>query len=95
MFPDLAPHVVIGNPEVELIWHPHIHCLVTDGVFDLAGNFHPVSGIDSDQATILFREKVFAMMPVCVPHRQKGKQSHQRRPGGKYEKLAPFWLFGS
>ena len=45
-----------------LIWHPHIHCLVTDGVFDLAGSFHPVSGIDSDQATILFREKVFAMM---------------------------------
>jgi len=20
-----------------LIWHPHIHCLVTDGAFDLAG----------------------------------------------------------
>ncbi len=45
-----------------LIWHPHIHCLVTDGVFDLAGGFHPLPGIDSDQATILFREKVFAMM---------------------------------
>jgi len=42
--------------------HPHIHCLATDGVFDNGGNFHPVSGIDSDQATILFREKVFAMM---------------------------------
>ncbi|MBU4267663.1 MAG: transposase [Acidobacteria bacterium] len=27
---------------------PHIHCLVTDGVFDPAGSFHPVSGIDSD-----------------------------------------------
>jgi hypothetical protein len=45
-----------------LIWHPHIHCLVTDGVFDSGGNFHPVLGIDGDQATFLFREKVFAMM---------------------------------
>lgn len=45
-----------------MIWHPHIHCLVTDGVFDLAGSFHPLPGIDSDQATIIFREKVFAMM---------------------------------
>jgi len=35
---------------------------VTDGVFDPAGNFHPVPGIDSDQATIIFRKKVFAMM---------------------------------
>jgi len=31
-------------------------------VFDLAGSFHPLPGIDSDQATIIFREKVFAMM---------------------------------
>ena len=23
-----------------LIWYPHIHCLVTDGTFDPAGNFH-------------------------------------------------------
>jgi len=35
---------------------------VTDGLFDCDGNFHPVLGINSDQATILFREKVFAMM---------------------------------
>ena len=44
-----------------LIWHPHIHCLVTDGVFDSAGNFYPVTKIDTDKATIVFREKVFAM----------------------------------
>jgi len=36
--------------------------MVTDGVFDPTGNFHPLPQIDTDQVTILFREKVFAMM---------------------------------
>jgi hypothetical protein len=59
-----------------LIWHPHIHCLVTDGVFDAAGGFHPLPQIDSDQATILFREKVFAMM-----------MDHERISDGLMEKM--------
>jgi len=47
-----------------LIWHPHIHCLVTDGAFDAVGYFHPLAAMSNDQATILFQEKVFAMMRV-------------------------------
>ncbi len=45
-----------------LVWHPHIHCLVTDGVFDVAGGFHLFPQMDADQAAVVFREKVFAMM---------------------------------
>ena len=45
-----------------LTWHPHIHCLVTDGVFDSTGNFHPLSHFDPSKAHIIFREKVFAML---------------------------------
>jgi hypothetical protein len=44
-----------------LIWHPHIHCLVTDGVFNATGNFHPIPKIDTEKAMIIFREKVFKM----------------------------------
>jgi len=35
---------------------------VTDCVFDIGGGFHPLAKIDSDQATIVFRKKVLAMM---------------------------------
>ena len=45
-----------------LTWHPHIHCLVTDGSFDSYGNFHTLPHIDSSKANIIFREKVFAML---------------------------------
>jgi hypothetical protein len=45
-----------------LTWHPHIHCLVTDGAFDSIGNFHPLPPINSSHALIIFREKVFAML---------------------------------
>ena len=45
-----------------LIWHPHIHCLVTDGAFDATGNFHPIPKIDTEKAMIIFREKVFKML---------------------------------
>ena len=66
IFPDnhFRPGIIVSTQTFGdlLIWHPHIHCLVTDGVFDPVGDFHPVPKIDSDQATIIFREKVFAMM---------------------------------
>jgi Zn finger protein HypA/HybF involved in hydrogenase expression len=42
-----------------MTWHPHIHCLVSDGVFDQHGHFHAVPGMDSKKAVIIFREKVF------------------------------------
>ena len=60
---DTADFSFLGDARVMLIWHPHIHCLVTDGVFDLAGSFQPLPKIGSDQATIIFREKVF---PACA-----------------------------
>ena len=43
-----------------LVWHPHIHALVSDGVFDEECNFHPVPVIDKNKAKIIFREKIFA-----------------------------------
>lgn len=43
-----------------LVWHPHIHCLVSDGVFDEECNFHPIPVIDKNKAKIIFREKIFA-----------------------------------
>jgi len=45
-----------------LVWHPHIHCLVSDGVFDGDGAFHPGPKADPETAALIFREKVFAML---------------------------------
>ena len=45
-----------------LVWHPHIHCLVTDGVFDKDTKFHPIPTIDKNKALFIFREKIFAML---------------------------------
>ena len=45
-----------------MVWHPHCHCLVSDGDFDKQGSFHPNPEIDSKQATFIFREKVFGML---------------------------------
>ncbi len=45
-----------------MTWHPHIHCLVSDGVFDQQGYFHALKMMDSDKAMIIFREKVFNML---------------------------------
>ena len=45
-----------------LLWHPHIHCLVTDGVFDKDNCFHPVPAIDTEKAVIIFREKIFNIL---------------------------------
>ena len=42
-----------------MTWHPHIHCLVSDGSFDKQENFHPIPAMDSKKAMIIFREKVF------------------------------------
>lgn len=45
-----------------MVFNPHNHCIVSDGVFDLQGKFHPMKKIDSDSARIIFREKVFKML---------------------------------
>lgn len=45
-----------------MTWHPHIHCLVSDGDFDKQGHFHPIPEMDSKKAVIIFREKVFNML---------------------------------
>ena len=45
-----------------IVWHPHCHCLVSDGIFDKQLNFHPIPDICIKKATIIFREKVFKML---------------------------------
>ena len=41
----------------ELKWHPHLHAMATDGVFDSAGNFHQLS-LDLEKLGLLFSAKV-------------------------------------
>jgi hypothetical protein len=39
-----------------------LHAVVTDGVFDATGNFHPIPKIDTEKVMIIFSEKVFKML---------------------------------
>jgi len=45
-----------------MTWQPHCHCLVSDGIFDKEGHFHPIPEMDSKKAMIIFRENVFQML---------------------------------
>ena len=40
-------------------WHPHIHAIVAEGVFNKDGQFEPVDDIRIERAMELFRDKVF------------------------------------
>ena len=41
------------------LFHPHLHCLVTDGLISPDGRFHPIPWIDTEKLTRLFRHKLF------------------------------------
>ena len=43
-------------------FHPHLHCLVTDGCFMTNGWFHALPEIDVKKLENLFRHKVFKML---------------------------------
>ena len=45
-----------------LVWNPHLHCIVSRGVFCADGQWIPVPYIDTHAAEILFREKVFRVL---------------------------------
>ena len=45
-----------------LAWNPHLHCIVSRGVFCADGQWVPVPYIDTHAAEILFREKVFRLL---------------------------------
>ncbi len=40
-------------------WHPHVHTITAEGVFDPEGNFVPVPHIRLDRALEIWRDKVF------------------------------------
>ena len=45
-----------------LKWRPHLHCIVSRGVWLAGGQWIPVPYIDTHAAEILFREKVFRLL---------------------------------
>ena len=45
-----------------LVWNPHLHCVVSRGVWRADGQWIPVPYIDTHAAEILFREKVFRLL---------------------------------
>ena len=45
-----------------LAWNPHLHCIVSRGVWRADGQWVPVPYIDTHAAEILFREKVFRLL---------------------------------
>jgi len=40
------------------VFHPHLHCLVTDGLISPDGRFHPIPCIDTEKLMGLFRHKL-------------------------------------
>jgi len=54
-----------GGADVRLLlvhWHPHIHAIVAEGVFDKDGCFVPVPDILVDRAIEIWRGKVFDIL---------------------------------
>ena len=54
--------VAIQTFSDNLKWNPHLHCLVTRGVWNQKGHWIPVPYINTHTAEILFREKVFRLL---------------------------------
>jgi len=42
----------------DLGWHPHLHALMTDGVFDENGKFYPLQHISLSYIKDIFEQKV-------------------------------------
>ena len=54
--------VAIQTNSSNLKWNPHLHCVVSRGVWDADGQWIPVPYVDTHVAEILFREKVFRLL---------------------------------
>ncbi len=72
--PDARPGMVavIQTFASSLKWNPHIHSIVSRGVFKPDGTWIPVPYVDAHQAELLFRHKLFALL------RDRGLISEQR-----------------
>ena len=46
----------------DIHWHPHLHCLVTNGCFDKDGPFHPMDILLPSAIIEVFQHKVFRML---------------------------------
>jgi len=46
----------------DIHWHPHLHCLVTNGCFDKDGTFHPMEILLPSAIIEVFQHKVFRML---------------------------------
>jgi len=45
-----------------LKWNPHIHAIVTRGLFLPDGSWHPIPYVDSGKAELVFRQKVLGLL---------------------------------
>ncbi|MCK4543606.1 MAG: transposase [Spirochaetales bacterium] len=61
---DLTPGMVVDIQTYGglLNWHPHLHCLCTDGCFDAAGQFHALPAISAETMNKIFAAKVLKML---------------------------------
>ena len=63
---------VIQTFASSLKWNPHIHSIVSRGVWTPDGEWLPIAYVDAHQAELLFRHKLFALL------RDRGLISEQR-----------------
>jgi hypothetical protein len=72
-------------------YHPHLHLLATDGVFDHPGIFYPLPHADTRQLEVLFRHKVLqrlltldkipsARVELLLSWKHSGFSVHHGRP---------------
>ena len=60
--PDAVPGVIVSIQTYgrdPVLFHPHLHCLASDGCFSRDGRFHPVSWVDTEKMMRLFRHRLF------------------------------------
>ncbi len=46
----------------DIHWHPHLHCLVTNGAFSPDGTFHAIYGLPPSLIREVFEHKIFRML---------------------------------
>jgi hypothetical protein len=54
--------VAIQTFSDNLLWNPHLHCIVSRGVWLADGQWVPVAYVSTHAAEMLFREKVFRLL---------------------------------
>ena len=56
----IAAIQTFGSSDIH--WHPHLHCLVTNGVFTTDGTFHAMEILSPSVIMEIFQHKVFRML---------------------------------